>query len=49
MRGATQESLLKEMGVLSSFSRQRVTNDNHYSESLLQMIKYRPEYPQPAA
>jgi hypothetical protein len=33
------------MGVLSSFSRPSVSNDNPYSESLLRSVKYRPDYP----
>jgi transposase InsO family protein len=34
MRAATLESRLEELGVLRSFSRPRVSNDNPYSESL---------------
>ena len=45
MRGATLESRLEEMGVLRSFSRPRVSNDNPYSESLFRTVKYRPNYP----
>ena len=45
MRGATLESWLEEMGVLRSFSRPRVSNDNPYSESLFRTVKYRPDYP----
>ena len=45
MRGATLESRLEEMGVLRSFSRPRVSNDNPYSESLFRTVKYRPYYP----
>ena len=45
MRGATLESRLEEMGVLRSFSRPRVSNDNPYSESLFRTLKYRPDYP----
>ena len=33
------------MGVLRSFSRPRVSNDNPYSESLFRRVKYRPDYP----
>jgi transposase InsO family protein len=44
MRGATLESRLEEMGVLRSFSRPRVSNDNPYSESLFRTLKYRPDY-----
>jgi hypothetical protein len=32
-------------GVLRSFSRPRVSNDNPYSESLFRTAKYRPDYP----
>ena len=45
MRGATLETRLEEMGVLRSFSRPRVSNDNPYSESLFRTVKYRPDYP----
>ena len=45
MRGATLKSRLEEMGVLRSFSRPRVFNDNPYSESLFRTLKYRPDYP----
>jgi len=45
MRGATLESRLEEMGVLRSFSRPRVSNDNPYSETLFRTVKYRPDYP----
>jgi len=45
MHAATLESRLEELGVLRSFSRPRVSNDNPYSESLFRTIKYRPDYP----
>ena len=45
MRAATLESRLEELGVLRSFSRPRVSNDNPYSESLFRTVKYRPDYP----
>jgi putative transposase len=45
MRGATLEARLEEMGVLRSFSRPKVSNDNPYSESLFRTVKYRPDYP----
>jgi len=41
----TLESRLEELGVLRSFSRPRVSNDNPYSESLFRTVKYRPDYP----
>ena len=45
LRAATLESRLEELGVLRSFSRPRVSNDNPYSESLFRTAKYRPDYP----
>jgi putative transposase len=45
MRAATREARLEELGVLHSFSRPRVFNENPYSESLLRTTKYRPDYP----
>ena len=45
MRAATLESRLEELGVLRSFSRPRVSNDNPYSESLFRTVKYRHDYP----
>jgi putative transposase len=45
MRAATLESGLEELGVLRTFSRPRVSNDNPYSESLFRTAKYRPDYP----
>ena len=44
MRAATLECHLEELGVLRSFSRPRVSNDNPYSESLFRTAKYRPDY-----
>jgi len=45
MRAAKLESRLEELGVLRSFSRPRVSNDNPYSESLFRPVNYRPDYP----
>jgi hypothetical protein len=45
MRAVTLESRLEELGVLRSFSRPRVLNDNPYSESLFRTAKFRPDYP----
>lgn len=36
---------LERLGVLASFSRPGVSNDNPFSESLFRTLKYRPEYP----
>jgi transposase InsO family protein len=45
MKGATLVATLQLLGVLTSFSRPRVSNDNPFSESLFRTAKYRPEYP----
>jgi putative transposase len=44
-RAATLEARLEELGVLRSFSRPRVSNDNHCSESLFRHAIYRTDYP----
>jgi transposase InsO family protein len=46
MKGATMLATLQELGVIPSFSRPSVSNDNPYSESLFRTLKYRPEYPE---
>ena len=46
MKGATMLATLQQLGVIPSFSRPSVSNDNAYSESLFKTLKYRPEYPQ---
>jgi putative transposase len=45
MKATTFLVLLEKLGVKSSFSRPRVSNDNPYSESLFRTCKYRPDYP----
>ena len=45
MKGATMLATLQRLGVMSSFSRPAVSNDNPYSESLFKTLKYRPQYP----
>jgi len=45
MKGATMLATLRELGVATSFSRPRVSNDNPYSEALFRTLKYRPEFP----
>ena len=45
MKGATLLATLHDLGVVPSFSRPSVSNDNPYSESLFRTLKYRPEYP----
>ena len=46
MKGATFLVTLEKLGVQSSFSRPRVSNDNPYSESLFKTLKYIPTYPE---
>jgi len=36
---------LQRLGVATSFSRPRVSDDNPHAESLFRTMKYRPEYP----
>jgi len=46
MKGATMLATLQHLGVVPSFSRPSVSNDNPYSESLFKTLKYRPGYPE---
>lgn len=45
MKGATMLATLQWLGVVPSFSRPHVKDDNAYSESLFRTLKYRPSYP----
>jgi transposase InsO family protein len=45
MQGATMLATLQSLGVMPSFSRPAVSNDNPCSESLFKTLKYRPDYP----
>lgn len=45
MKGSTMLATLQNLGVVASFSRPRVSDDNPYSEALFRTLKYRPEYP----
>jgi len=45
MKGATMLATLQQLGVVPSFSRPSVSNDNPYSESLFKTLKYCPRYP----
>ena len=45
MRGSTLLATLQTLGVVPSFSRPRVSDDNPFSESLFRTLKYRPCYP----
>lgn len=48
MKGSTMLATLQALGVMPSFSRPAVSNDNPYSESLFKTLKYRPAYPRRA-
>jgi len=43
MKAQTMKAEMEELGVLSSYSRPRVSDDNPYSEALFRTLKYRPE------
>ena len=45
MKGNTLLSTLKALGVVPSFSRPRVSDDNPFSEALFRTLKYRPCFP----
>ena len=45
MKGMSLLALLYSLGVMPSYSRPRVSNDNPYSESLFRTTKFRPGYP----
>lgn len=45
MKAQTMKAKLEELGVLPSYSRPRVSNDNAYIESLFRVLKYRPRWP----
>lgn len=45
MKGKTMLVKLEQLGVLPSFSRPRVSDDNPFPESLFRTLKYRPSYP----
>ena len=45
MKGATMLATLQRLGVVPSFSRPKVSDDNPYSESIFKTLKYCPQYP----
>lgn len=45
MKGATMLAMLQTLGVISSFSRPSVSDDNPFSESLFKTLKYHPTFP----
>lgn len=46
MKGNTMLAKLDQLGVVPSFSRPRVSNDNAFAESVIRTVKYCPSYPQ---
>ena len=45
MKGVTMLVMLQQLGVMPSFSRPSVSNDNPYSEVLFRTVKYHPTFP----
>ena len=45
MKGATMLATLQRLGIVPSFSRPSVSDDNPYSEALFRTLKYTPAYP----
>ena len=45
MKGATMLATMQRLGVMPSFSRPSVSNDNPFSESLFKTLKFRPSFP----
>lgn len=45
MKGATMLATMQKLGIVPSFSRPSVSNDNPFSESLFKTLKYVPSYP----
>jgi transposase InsO family protein len=45
MRGSTMITTLQWLGVIPSFSRPHVSDDNPYSEALFRSLKHTPAYP----
>jgi len=48
MKGATMLATLERLGLIPSFSRPSVSDDNPFSEALFRTLKYRPHYPEQA-
>lgn len=45
MKALTFKAKLEELGIQSSYSRPRVSNDNPFVESMFRTLKYRPQWP----
>ena len=46
MKGATMLATMQKLGIVPSFSRPSVSNDNPFSEALFKTLKYAPSYPE---
>jgi transposase InsO family protein len=45
MKGSTMLAKLQQLGLIPSFSRPSVSDDNPFSEALFRTLKYRPDFP----
>ncbi len=45
MKGATMRTTMEKLGIIASYSRPRVSNDNPFSKALFRTCKYRPDWP----
>lgn len=45
MKGATLKATMERLGILASYSRPHVSDDNPFSEALFRTLKYRPHFP----
>lgn len=45
MKGITMLAMLEKLGVIPSFSRPSISDDNPYSEALFRTVKYHPTFP----
>lgn len=45
MKSQTMKAKMEELGIISSYSRPRTSNDNAYPEALFRTLKYRPCWP----
>jgi putative transposase len=45
MKGSMMLATLQKLGIVPSFSRPSVSDDNPFSESLFKTLKYCPQYP----
>jgi transposase InsO family protein len=48
MKGASMLATLQWLGIVPSFSRPRISDDNPFPEALFRTLKYRPDYPERA-